>query len=62
MARYVEITADLGAPVYFCGSHSPWQRGSNENASGLLRQYFPKSTPLERLHRAAFAHSRVRDQ
>ncbi len=46
MARYVEITADLGAPVYFCDAHSPWQRGSNENASGLLRQYFPKSTPL----------------
>lgn len=46
MARHTTITADLGAPVYFCDSHSPWQRGSNENANGLLRQYFPKATDL----------------
>lgn len=46
MARHIDITADLGAPVYFCDSRSPWQRGSNENANGLLRQYFPKSTTL----------------
>jgi IS30 family transposase len=46
MARHVDITADLGAPVYFCDSHSPWQRGSNENSNGLLRQYFPKRTDL----------------
>ena len=49
MARHTTITADLGAPVYFCDSHSPWQRGSNENANGLLRQYFPKATDL-RVH------------
>jgi IS30 family transposase len=48
MARHTDITADLGAPVYFCDSHSPWQRGSNENSNGLLRQYFPKSTDLNR--------------
>ena len=48
MARHTDITADLGAPVYFCDSHSPWQRGSNENSNGLLRQYFPKGTDLNR--------------
>jgi IS30 family transposase len=46
MARHTQITATLGAPVYFCDSHAPWQRGSNENANGLLRQYFPKGTDL----------------
>ena len=46
MARHIDITADLGAPVYFCDAHSPWQRGSNENSNGLLRHYFPKGTDL----------------
>jgi transposase, IS30 family len=46
MARHTDITADLGVMVCFCDSRSPWQRGSNENANGLLRQYFPKGASL----------------
>ena len=46
MARHLTITRTLGVPVYFCDSHSPWQRGSNENMNGLLRDYFPKGTNL----------------
>jgi IS30 family transposase len=46
MARHRTITRSLNAPVYFCDSHSPWQRGSNENTNGLLRDYFPKGTDL----------------
>jgi transposase, IS30 family len=46
MARHRTITRSLGALVYFCESHSPWQRGSNENTNGLLRDYFPKGTDL----------------
>ena len=49
MARHLTITATLGTPVYFCDSRSPWQRGTNENTNGLLRDYFPKGTDL-RVH------------
>ena len=48
MARHLEVTRDTGLKVYFCDAASPWQRGSNENTNGLLRQYFPKSTDLSR--------------
>ncbi len=48
MAEHVKLRVDTGLAVYFCDPKSPWQRATNENTNGLLRQYFPKGTDLSK--------------
>jgi IS30 family transposase len=50
MADHKRFTLDTDIKVYFCDPKSPWQRGSNENTNGLLRQYFPKGMNLSNIH------------
>jgi IS30 family transposase len=52
LAQHVRFRIDTGVDVFFCDPHSPWQRGSNENTNGLLRQYFPKGRDLSKVTEA----------
>jgi transposase, IS30 family len=60
LAMHQQISKQTGTRVFFCDAHSPWQRGSNENMNGLLRDYFPKGTDLRQV--ASEELTRVADE
>ena len=62
MLEHAPLHVDSGVQVYFCDPRSPWQRGSNENTNGLLRQYFPKRSDMGSLHPGATRRRRRRAQ
>ena len=55
MSRHKDFTIATGVPVFFCDPHSPWQRGSNENLNGLIRDYYPKGTDFNNVTDDAIA-------
>lgn len=57
MSAHTQFKVETGIPVFFADPHCPWQRGTNENTNGLLRQYFPKGTDLSRWSAEAVAHA-----
>ncbi|MDZ7857355.1 IS30 family transposase [Sphaerotilus sp.] len=64
MARHLELTEATGMPVFFCEPYSPWQRGSNENMNGLVRQFLPKGTDLSTVtpQKLAYIESMLNDR
>ncbi len=56
MAQHGSLTEQLQMPVYFCKAYSPWQRGSNENTNGLIRQYLPKGLDLSSISERQLQH------
>jgi IS30 family transposase len=60
MAQHAQLRIETGLEVYFCDPQSPWQRGTNENTNGLLRQYFPKGTDLRGHAPTELAHAERR--